>query len=354
MQIKNRIIKILSLSLIVSMIFVLSSCSNNEIEETTTKKTTTTVPTTTAYKYAINSLTGVRDLDWDMVNKRPVAIMINNISLAQDVQTAVGDADMVFETLVEGGITRLMAVYSDISKIGQIGTCRSSRYSYAELACGLDARYVHCGSDNKYCTPLMKELGLDNLDLGGNAYSASKRISNGHDYEHTLYTYGDKLAKLYNKGRTEIKDRAKNAYKFNDEKSPKKYEDEATDVSVKFSSSYTTGFEYDKESNKYIRKFDGDVLKDYKTGKSEKFTNVIVLFTDVYALSDGYHMRSKLSSGKGYYITNGTKTSIKWEKGNSSDSLKYFDENGNELILNAGNSYICITDTDNKSAFKAK
>ena len=78
------------------------------------------------------------------------------------------------------------------------------------------------------------------------------------------------------------------------------------------------------------------------------------MFTDVYALSDGYHMRSKLSSGKGYYITNGTKTSIKWEKGNSSDSLKYFDENGNELILNAGNSYICITDTDNKSAFKAK
>ena len=65
----------------------------------------------------LNLLTGIYgELDDSAVGKRPVAVMVNNISTAQPVQTRLNDADVVFECLVEGGISRLMAVFSDISK----------------------------------------------------------------------------------------------------------------------------------------------------------------------------------------------------------------------------------------------
>ena len=73
-------------------------------------------------KLAVNPLTGVTNLDVDRKNDRPGAIMINNISVAQPVQTGLNKADIVYETEVEGGITRLMAVFKDISKVEKVGT----------------------------------------------------------------------------------------------------------------------------------------------------------------------------------------------------------------------------------------
>ena len=66
---------------------------------------------------SVNPLTGIADISKDALSRRPVAIMVNNVSTAQGVQTGVADADIVYETEVEGGITRLMAVYQDISKL---------------------------------------------------------------------------------------------------------------------------------------------------------------------------------------------------------------------------------------------
>lgn len=332
------------LAIVMSCVLILALCGCNKTEEPTIVDITTTAAPTTIDPYITNPLTGVKNLKREMENKRPVAVMINNIKVAQDVQTGLNNADMVFETLVEGGITRLMAVYSDISSVSQIGTIRSARYSYAELACGLDARYIHCGSDNKYCTPLMNELELDHIDLNADDGSMSKRISNGHDYEHTLYTYGDKIYKTYKKGRTDIKQRAVGVYSFNAENSPVTYDDSAIKVKVRFSDFYVTTFEYDKKANKYVRIVDGEKLTDYVSGEKEKFTNVFVLNTDVYALSDGQHMRSQLDEGSGTYISNGSCVKIKWKKGDSTDALKFFDLEGNELKINAGNSYICIND----------
>ena len=59
----------------------------------------------------LNPLTGLADITKEEAENRPVAIMINNISVAQPVQTGLNDADVIYETEVEGGITRLLAVY---------------------------------------------------------------------------------------------------------------------------------------------------------------------------------------------------------------------------------------------------
>lgn len=73
--------------------------------------------------------------------------MINNISTAQPVQTGLNKADIIYETEVEGGITRLMAVFQDITTAEKIGTIRSARYPYVDLAMGHNAIFIHCGQD---------------------------------------------------------------------------------------------------------------------------------------------------------------------------------------------------------------
>lgn len=342
------------LSVILSVICILSFASCGKKNEEATEKTTAKATTTEAK--VCNPLTGVSGYDSAKLGKKPVAVMINNINgggsqNAQEVQTGVGEADMVFETLVEGGITRLLAVYSDISKVGQIGTIRSARISYAQIVAGLDAYYVHCLADNKYCSKSYRDgLGISDLDLGANASSLGKRISNGKATEHTLYTYGDKIAEFIKNKNQKIKDSAKNVYKFNDEDSPEQFSSSAKNIAVKFSDFQTTYLRYNFDDRMYIRGNKTANLLDYSSGKKEKFKNVLVLFTNVHSLSDGYHMKSELDSGTGYYFSEASYKEIKWSKGGEKNPLKLFNTDGSDLKLNAGNSYICITDTDYKSS----
>lgn len=344
--------KLLCLVLSVVCIFAFASCSKKE--ESNKDKTTAT--TTTTQAKICNPLTGVSGFDSTKLGKKPVAVMINNIDGggsqdAQEVQTGVGKADMVFETLVEGGITRLLAVYSDISKVGQIGTIRSARISYAQIVAGLDAFYIHCLADNKYCSKSYRDgLGISDLDLGSNAGSLGKRVSNGKATEHTLYTFGDKVAEFIKDKNQKIKDSAKNVYKFNDEESPEQFSKSAKNIAVKFSNFQTTHLRYNFDDEMYIRGNKSANLLDYVTGEKEKFKNVLVLFTNVHSLSDGYHMKSELDSGTGYYFSQASYKEIKWSKGGEKAPLKFFNTDGSDLKLNAGNSYICITDTDYKSS----
>ncbi len=296
-------------------------------------------------KFAFNPLTGVTDLDPAMKDKRPVAITINNISVAQPVQTGLTDADIIYETEVEGGITRLVAVFQDITKTDKIGTVRSARYAFIDLALGHNAVYVHHGQDKKYAKPHLNDV--DRFVVGANAGGA--RISNGLATEHTLYAYGDKLwERIISAG---IKTDSKNTdtwQKFAAEDEDITLENTATSVSVPFSGSYKTVFKYDEATEKYVRYFHDTERKDYVTGQSECFKNVFVLLTSITNYPDGKHRKIDLTSGKGYYIVNGTSTPIKWSKGAASNGFKFTKADGSELTVNAGNSWVCIADK-NKS-----
>ena len=146
------------------------------------------------YTGKYSPLTGLPVAD-EILTTRPVAIMVNNLNKAQAVQSGLNDAQLIFETYVEGGITRLMAVYEDIASVGQIGTIRSARYPYVDLALSLQAIYVHNGEDNRYCGPHITETGIKDFDLIGGLGKYSFREDNGLAYEHTLYANGSELAK---------------------------------------------------------------------------------------------------------------------------------------------------------------
>ena len=299
----------------------------------------------------INPLTGVQDItDEAVVKRRPVAVMINNISTAQKVQTGLSLADIVYETEVEGGITRLMAVFKDITKVEKFGTVRSARYPYVDLAMGHEAIYVHHGQDNTYCKPHLKDTQAFTLDTN----NAGERFKNGLAYEHTLYGYG---AKLWNYFETKKKfdldlDRVVTWQNFASSDKNITFENAANTVTVPFSTSYKTVFKYDAESGKYVRYFKDTKRLDYFTDEGEYFKNVFVLKTQISDYPDGYHRKVDLTSGDGWYCVNGTYMPILWSKGAASNSFKFTDTAGQSLQVNQGNSWVCIADIDVKVSFE--
>ena len=291
--------------------------------------------------YYTNELTGEENiLEKEVASYRPVAIMINNISIAQKVQTGLSQADIVYETEVEGGITRLMAVYKDISKVEKVGTVRSARYPYIDLSMGHDAIYIHHGQDPHYARPHLNDTQRLALDRN----NAGVRIRNeGLASEHTLYGYGDKIWEWLNKKNynTTIEN-SENWQKFADKETAVTYTDLANTITVPFSKQYTSVFKFDSESGKYVRYFRDIERKDYYTGENEQFKNVFVLETSISYYPDGKHKKVDLSKGEGYYCVNGTYTPIKWVKGSSSSSLKFTTVDGLPLEVNQGNSWVCF------------
>lgn len=291
----------------------------------------------------VNPLTGIAQFkDAAIAKQRPVAIMVNNVDVAQKVQTGLSKADIIYETEVEGGITRLMAVYQDISTLDKIGTVRSARYPYVDLALGHNAVYIHCGQDPTYCAPHLKDI--DDISIDTNSQGA-KRIANGLSSEHTLYAIaGDLWKNINDKFDTKVSSTPLWT-NFTDEKLSLSG-GSATSVKVPFPA-MSTGFTYDAQTGLYTRLAGGTVLSDYYSGETTQVKNVFVLLTSISNYPDGKHRKVALEGGKGYYVTNGTVQEINWSKGAATNGFKFTDADGNQLKVSAGNSWVCIA---NKSS----
>lgn len=290
---------------------------------------------------ALNPLTGLNDVSEEDAKNRPVAIMVNNISVAQPVQTGLCKADVIYETEVEGGITRLMAVFQDIANVERIGTVRSARYVYIDLAMGHNAIYVHHGVEEGYAKPHLADA--DTLVLDTN--NGGARISNGLSREHTLYAYGSKLWNTIKSSKFTIENKNTATWlNFADKDQPVTLSNTANSVSVPFSGSYKTTFKYDAATGRYVRYFNGTERKDYNTSETVTVKNVFVLTTNIGSYAVEKLRKIDLQSGSGYYCVNGTYTPITWSKGASSNSFVFKNTDGSELTVNPGNSWVCIAD----------
>ena len=304
----------------------------------------------------INLLTGTRDLDDKAVGKRPVAIVINNISYSLP-QYGISDADIIYEFPVEAGVTRLLAFYADYNKIPTVCSIRSSRYFFIPTIMGYDAFYVHWGyyyPDEGYIRSLdFKEF--EGLYNHGKLFGRDQnRLDSGYALEHTGVFYGKKMAKLLAKDghRTDLKDEFKrNAFNFASEEITHK--DACDEAKIAYASTYTT-LVYDKKSKTYLKQHDGNPHMDQASKKQLAFKNVFILETKVKTINnEGRNSVDWSGNDKsvGYYLTNGTMQKIHWRKESETAQLKFYDENGKEIKVNTGKSYIAYT-TKDSTTFK--
>lgn len=315
---------------------------NVEKEDTEEEEEIKVVPTN------INPLTGIGDMSEEGMGGRPVAVMINNVDDALP-QYGIADADIIFEIPVEAYLTRLMAIYADYTKVPYICSVRSCREYFPAFSEGFDAIYVSWGGA-KGTEEYMKSLGTTyfygyNLTLYGRD---QERMNNGYKKEHSSYFDGTKLVSvLEERGlRTEIEeDKQGDFFKFHEYFQQVKPSDTTCyKMHVEFGTTTATLI-YDEKSNTYLKEVNGKKQMDGIKGTQLAFTNVFLLETSITTNADGLHKDViwQVEKGTGYYLSNGCIQPIFWTKTSENDKLVFYNENGEELILNRGKTYIAVT-----------
>ncbi len=309
-------------------------------------------PIPTVIPEYFNPLTGLGTTK-ELQAKRPVAVMINNIKAAMP-QHGTSDADIIYECIVEGAQTRLMAVFQDYESIGTIGSVRSAREYYIDFAANHDAIFVHAGgSDEAY--KQLKARKVNNLD-GVNMYVPDmfyrdeQRLLT-HALEHTLVTTGEKIKNgIAFKGYRDIIDGSyKGAFNFvgySENFIPDG--DDAAYVSFSYSPTHEPYYIYNEENSLYERYQFDEIQADENTGKALAFTNIIVLYLDTADTFDdyGHYAIDTTGVGKGLYISHGKVIEITWEKPDSDTPIKLYKDAATELLINRGKSIVQVCTTE--------
>ncbi len=300
-----------------------------------------------------NYLNGVTTTE-EAQNKRPVAIMINNIHNCLP-QANLCAGDMYYECAAEGGITRIMMLVSDYENMGEVGSIRSSRDYFVDFLHNHNALYVHAGgSPDAYAK--IEWRGINNLD-GVNMYLPNEAFYRDMDrwnsmgMEHSMMTTGAKIAAAieYKGYPTTHDDDFENPFKFYDENTDNHISGSpATHVRMQSTSVQTVDFVYDTETGEYWRyQYNGEKQVDALTGEQLSVKNVIILFTDISVVPGDEYGRlavGTVGSGQGYYITNGKRKVINWSRADKTTPIQLEYRNGEELILNCGKTFICVVD----------
>ena len=294
-----------------------------------------------------NPLTGL-PVEPEYENDRPVAVMFNNLKAAQP-QLGISQADIIYEVPAEGGITRMLGVFQSLEGVATLGSIRSSRPYYLELALGHDALYVHAGgSPDAYKD--IPAWGVDNMD-GVNGGSDAKIFwrdaerKKTMDYEHTLVTSGEKIQEYVDGHfRTEHKDGYTYTQAFAEDGTPAGGAP-AEHVTLKFSNYKTGIFDYDAASGKYLVSQYGKPYTDGALDQQVSATNVLVLETAISEIAgDTYgRLTVKLTgSGSGTYFCGGKCVPIQWSKADRNSQFVYTLQDGAPLTMGKGTSYVCI------------
>ncbi|MDK2808398.1 MAG: hypothetical protein PWP24_1133 [Clostridiales bacterium] len=293
---------------------------------------------------ARSKLTGLW-VEEEVANRRPVALMINNISFASP-QSGIGEASIIYEAVVEGGITRMMAIFEEITR-DRLGSVRSARHYFVSVADEYDAIYAHFGQ-TKYATNKIKELKVDNLSgleaIGATVYYRDASIKAPHN---AFASAKGIQAGIEKKGyRTTLREGFNNHFVFFDKDTDLVDGTSASKQVVLGFSGYTTPyFTYDANNKQYYRFQFNKPHIDRVTGEQLCFKNLIIQYVSYWTIDkkNGYQsMDIEDSKGEGLYITNGKAIAITWDKKEATKEMHYYDEEGKLLTINPGKTYIAL------------
>lgn len=337
-----------------------SACQSNTDEQTTTSKTQTTQTTTETTTTATTESTTPTPGDGEVYSplngtiiteeasqKRPLTVMMDNMNKARP-QAGLIDADIVYEALVEGRITRYMAVFQ--STMPQlIGPIRSARPYYLRLAMEYDAYYTHVGGSEQAKSEI-KQFSIADIDglaagadtfwrknhkpIPNNMYGSSESLLNwasrrgyrtdsnyeswqfDDDYGVADFRQFDHLTIIYREAR---------------------YEDDPF--------SYYIEFKYDEDSQQYLRYYNGIAHLD-EVSQEQLVADSIIVQRAATRVIDSYGRLAVdvVSSGTGYYLYDGLIIPITWQKSSDRSRTRYYTENGEELVMKRGKIWVQIVE----------
>ena len=303
----------------------------------------------------VNKLTGMETTE-ELADIRPVAIMINNLKQALP-QQGISQADIIYEVLAEGGITRLLCLFTDYASLPETGSVRSSRDYYIDLTDAHDAIYVHCGTSPQ-ATAVLAERKTNNMDgiyFSTPFYRNPDRQRN-MGQEHSMMTTGELLVKgIEQKGyRTESD--ADQPFSFNVTDTSLESGLKADRMELTFSYYQTVELEYDAENGVYLKNQYGKPHMDSNNDTQLTFENALVLYCEQGAIRGDDAGRLYVNfygDGEGQYMSNGEYKNIKWHKDSRTSTYTLYEEDGvTEVLLNPGKTYVAIAPTYVSAVFE--
>ncbi|MCR5507853.1 MAG: DUF3048 domain-containing protein [Lachnospiraceae bacterium] len=289
--------------------------------------------------------------------KRPIAIMLNNLKAAQPM-CSISRADVVYEYVVEGSITRLMALFEDYEDLDKIGSVRSCREYFVYTMLEFDAIYCHYGQA-AYAVDLLASDYVDNLNGLGKEGDTVYYRTTDRKAPHNAYTSAagiDAGIEMMGYRREHYED-YNGKFKFCDLDKTITNEDgmKITYMAPNYKIN-KPWFEYDESREQYGRFQYDEPQIDELTGEQIYFDNVIFQYNKWAQLDEKDYLAFDCHSGGVIqYFTHGRMVPGIWlrdadeaHNGNfDMCPIRYYDLEGNELEINNGKTFICvIQDTD--------
>ncbi len=290
--------------------------------------------------------------NWE--KRRPLAVMIENHTEARP-QSGLSSADIVYEAVAEGGITRFMGVFYCNLNDAQVGPVRSARTYFLDWLGEYDALYAHVGGANS--SGPADALGqiikygvkdLNQFSIGFPTFWRDyQRLGHSVATEHTMYSTTAKLWDIGAKRGWTATD--ENGKKWADSFVPWKFKDDKAGgttnvINVDFwqgYGDYSVKWTYDAASNTYKRENGGVPHLDFDNKQQLSAKNIVVQFERESHANDGYennvHLLYKTTGqGDALFFQDGNVIKGKWIKNSRTSRTKYVDSKGNEVAFNRG------------------
>lgn len=291
-----------------------------------------------------------------MAGLRPIAVMMPTDKAAQP-SYGIGNAKILYEVMEEGEISRQLAIIDDWQNLDRIGNIRSCRDYYIPIATEWDPILVHFGGVYYMKTRI---TASDINNLSGTSEYGTGGAAPGSNYffrttdrktPHNAYISGEGITEASNSlgYSLSVREEYYNASHFQFAEGTntlEQYEGALPANTIDLSNIFTytkSSFTYQAETGLYSKTLHGTAQVDGNTGEQLTFSNIIIQNTK-WSKRDakGYLSFQITGSGDGYYFTQGKGIPITWEKTSDYSPTKYYDENGNEIQLNTGKTYIAI------------
>lgn len=292
-------------------------------------------------------LTGVKTEEEP--STRAVAVVVNNHPKARP-QSGLHQADLVYEVLAEGNVTRFLAIFES-EQPKNIGPVRSARDYYLDLAKGYDSLFIAHG----YSPEAKKMLDRGYIDhLNGIQYDGSLfKRADFRQAPHNSYITFDNIEKGAENSGYSLTQKPEGLRFYTEEQLEQLSGEEVQKAQISYgTSTFDVYYEYDTEANKYHRYSNGVDTIDLESKETVLLDNILIVEMDHQVVDSAGRKEINLTSGgSGYLLQKGIRSDVTW-KNVDGRILPYI--NGEEAQLVPGKTWINIVPSLNRVKFETQ
>ncbi|MGQ9621899.1 MAG: DUF3048 domain-containing protein [Candidatus Caldatribacteriaceae bacterium] len=277
--------------------------------------------------------------------RRPFAFAIENAPGARP-QYGLSQANVVYEMLTEGGITRFLAVFYSGSP-RRVGPIRSARPYFVLKSFEHDAILVHSGGSMEAYTYL-RELPVDSIDEQKNFRPFER--SRDRRPPHNLYAlFSNLLEEAQRLGLSRPVRSSSLPVLFPEEKPGGR---DAQRMEIRYSLDYRVQFVYDTQKGVYYRFINSEPHKDAESGQQISCSTIVVQLTEHRIKDEEGRVEIRfVGKGSGWIFVGGKVVPLLWEKNSFRDKTRFYLEDGKEAKIAPGQLWIEVVDTPEKVVF---